>query len=164
MPQSISEFQLKAYKDQIAAGGVIAVRQVYAELQKQGYQYAGWALGVATGTTVTGQSALQFLQGSALMGIGSEACKNLSATQIDQVRVKMADATLQKMIDVANNEGGGALTRELNYAETKDFHTKAFDASGLNIDNWTLKAPMDLLRQTYGDAYVEKVWSQLRHP
>lgn len=82
MPQSISKEQLKAYKDQIATGGVEAVRQVYQTLYDKGYNYAGWALGVATGNTITGQSALQFLQSTALMGLDSQTCKNLSAAQI----------------------------------------------------------------------------------
>lgn len=164
MPQSISEAQLIAYKTQIATGGVDAVRQVYRELYNNGngYKYAGWALGVATGETYTGQSALQFMQSTALMGLDSQTCKNLSATQIDQVRVKMAEATLAKMIDVANKEGGGYLKRELDYKETQEFHTKAFEASGLNINNWTLQAPMELLGKVYGQAFVERVWQQIR--
>lgn len=36
MPQTISQDQLKAYKDQIAKGGVDAVRQVYQTLCARG--------------------------------------------------------------------------------------------------------------------------------
>jgi hypothetical protein len=160
MPQSISQDQLKAYKDQIAKGGVEAVRQVYQTLYDKGYNYAGWALGVATGNTITGQSALQFLQSTALLGLDSKTCKDLSAVQIDQIRVKMADATLDKMIEVAKREGN--LSRELDYRETQEFHAQAFQASSLNINNWTLQAPMDLLGKVYGQAYVEQVWQQIR--
>ncbi len=141
-----------------------AVRQVYQELYNNGngYKYAGWALGVANGDTFTGQSALQFLQGTALMGLDSQTCKNLSAAQIDQVRIKMAEATLDKMIEVANNEGGGYLKRELDYRETQEFHEAAFKSIGLSIQNWTLQAPMDLLPKAYGQAFTEKVWAALR--
>jgi len=67
MPQNISEAQLIAYKTQIATGGVEAVRQVYRELYNNGngYKYAGWALGVATGDTITGQSAQRSIPGCA---------------------------------------------------------------------------------------------------
>lgn len=42
--------QLKAYKERMESGGLSEVRQVYAELYAQGYNYAGWAAGVANGS------------------------------------------------------------------------------------------------------------------
>lgn len=57
-PQTLSTQQLEAYKARIDnAGGLTqqkaAAIAVYQELYDQGYTYAGWALGVASGSTLT---------------------------------------------------------------------------------------------------------------
>jgi hypothetical protein len=67
------------------SGGLEAAKQVYLQLNSRGYKYAGWALGVATGQTITGTSALDYLNGSALMGLGGPQCKNLSVDQINKI-------------------------------------------------------------------------------
>ena len=52
------ESKLFSYRERILSGGLSSVVQVYAELQAQGFGYAGWARGVASGGSVPGQSAL----------------------------------------------------------------------------------------------------------
>jgi hypothetical protein len=52
-PKTLTNAQLQQYRDLINNGGVNAVRQVYAELYADGYGYAGWANGVATGNSIT---------------------------------------------------------------------------------------------------------------
>jgi hypothetical protein len=74
MPQAPTTQQIGQYITQINNGGIDQVRQVYDSLYAQGYNYAGWAGGVASGDSITGLSALSFLQGTALMGLGGEAC------------------------------------------------------------------------------------------
>jgi hypothetical protein len=67
--QVLTTQQLTQYRDAIATGGLDAAKQVYAELYARGYDYAGWAKGVASGDTLTGDAALAFLQSSAMMGM-----------------------------------------------------------------------------------------------
>lgn len=51
---------------------------MYTDLYAQGYNYAGWAEGVAKGDSFAGQAALEYLQGTALMGLGGDSCRNLT--------------------------------------------------------------------------------------
>jgi Ca2+-binding RTX toxin-like protein len=160
-PQKITLTQLQSYSDQIKNGGLQQARQVYADLYAKGYNYAGWAQGVATGETFTGVAALDFLTGTALLGVGSASCRNLSSTQIDSIRLEMAKGYLDSLLAIAR-KGGDQIDRDVRYDETKKFHAKAFEENGLGIDNWTLNTPMELIRKTRGDAAVEEQWSRLR--
>jgi len=83
MPNPITLTQLQNLQDTINSEGVDAAVRAYAFLNEQGYGYGGWARGVAAGDSISGQSALSYLQGTALMGIGGEACRNLSQEHID---------------------------------------------------------------------------------
>ena len=60
MPQALTTAQLIQYRNTINTGGVAGAIQVYNALYSQGYNYAGWASGVASGDTLTGQSAIVF--------------------------------------------------------------------------------------------------------
>jgi hypothetical protein len=160
-PQTLTSNQLQSYADRINAGGLDAAKQVYAELYALGYNYAGWAQGVATGQTLTGVSALDYLTGTALMGLGGPACRNLSDAQIDKIRLDMAQGYVQTLQVIATNNGN-LLDRDVDYKETKDFHRTGFEKNGLTLDNWTLNTPMELLRQAQGDAAVEAAWTKMR--
>ncbi len=112
-PQTLSTQQLQDYRAHIRNAGTLDQKKavaiaVYQDLYDKGYNYAGWALGVATGNTITGTAALDYLTGTALMGIGSEACQNLSAAQIDKIRVDMADATSMQLTMEADRASGNA--------------------------------------------------------
>jgi len=101
MPQPITTAQLQHLQDVIKSGGIDAAVQAYTLLNEQGYAYGGWARGVAAGDSISGQSALSYLQGTALMGMGGEACRNLSPQQIDAIRIDMAVQTPGKFISIA---------------------------------------------------------------
>lgn len=137
MPGLLTTGQLSQYRQAIQNGGVDAVRQVYRELYGQGYNYAGWAYGVASGETITGQSALDYLSGSAMAGLGGPGCRNLTPEQIDKIRVDMADGYIKSLENIAG-ENGGVVNRDVKYQETRDFHNNAFRDNGLTLDNWTL--------------------------
>jgi hypothetical protein len=64
MPQTITTQELQGYITTIETGGVGTVGQVYADLYAQGYNYAGWAQGVAEGSSITGLAALHYMNGS----------------------------------------------------------------------------------------------------
>jgi hypothetical protein len=161
MPQTITNQQLDQYLTLIQTGGVEQARLVYDALNAQGYRYAGWAAGVARGDSITGVSALDFLQGSALMGAGGDACRNLTQVQVDEIRVNMALGYLQTLSAIAT-DSGGSVDRDVSYKETAAFHDAAFQQSGLTLDNWTLKTPMDLIVQTQGEDAAEGAWERVR--
>ena len=67
-PQALTTQQIQNYQDRIANAGTLAQQKaaaiaVYQELYDKGYNYAGWALGVAKGNTITGTAALDYLSG-----------------------------------------------------------------------------------------------------
>jgi hypothetical protein len=161
MPQTLTTTQIQQYIDSIKTGGLDQARLAYDALDAQGYNYAGWATGVASGNSITGLSALSYLQGTALMGMGGDACRNLTQTQIDKIRVDMATGYLETLKTISIKDGG-AVNRDISYKEAEKFHDQAFKDSGLTLDNWTLKTPMDLITQTQGADAAEKVWEHLR--
>jgi hypothetical protein len=101
MTVSLTIAQLNAYRALIQANGASAVKQVYGELYDKGFQYAGWANGVAQGNSITGQAALGFLDVTSLMGYGGQAAKNLSQAQVDNIRVDMALGFLSALENMA---------------------------------------------------------------
>lgn len=125
---------------------------MYQDLYAKGYNYAGWALSVASGNTITGTAALDYLTGTALMGLGNtEVCRNLTPAQVDKIRVDMAVNTMKQMRLEANRTGG-VLAQDLKYDRVEAAHETTFRANGLSLDNWTLNTPMTLYRKEYGDA------------
>lgn len=77
MPQAVTATQLGSYQQSIQSGGAGAAAQAYGSLYSQGYNYAGWAQGVATGETISGQAALGYMQGTAMLGMGGDQCRDL---------------------------------------------------------------------------------------
>jgi hypothetical protein len=160
-PTKISLDELKAFQLRIQTGGLVEARLVYDELAAKGYGYAGWAGGVARGDTITGVSALDYLKGTAMMGLSAEACKNISPIQIDNIRLGMAEGYLGTLVKNAD-ESGGILTKDVNFEDTKAFHVVVFKDNDLNIHGWTLDTPMELIRSTQGEAAVEAMWTKIR--
>ncbi len=161
MPQTLTTQQLTQYLNKIKTQGVDGAKSVYQSMYAEGYNYAGWANGVASGNTLTGQFAMDYLSGSALMGLGGDACRNLTQQDMDKIRVDMAEGYINTLIKDAN-KNAGSINTDVTFKETKDFHEAAFGQNGLTNDNWTLEAPMELLRQDFGDDFVEKTWELLR--
>ena len=114
MPQKLYTQDIDQYIANVNSGGVEQAKAVYGSLLDKGYQYAGWAGGVAAGNTITGQAALDYLQGTALMGLGGETCRNLTPTQIEKIKVEMALGylnTLRANSDIA----GGSINQDVSY-------------------------------------------------
>lgn len=147
--------------DKLISGGLEQVIQVYKILDAAGYKYAGWAEGVASGSAMTGQSALDYLKGSALMGAGGDACRDLASEQIDKIRTDMAKGYLE-ILKAAAEEGGNSTSEDISFKEVEKLHKDVFENSGLTLDNWTLNTPMELLRSKYGDEVVENAWEIVR--
>ena len=157
MPQAISEIDIKRYKDRIKKSGVCGVKAVYLDLQKKGYTYAGWAYGVASGSTITGQAALDFMQQVEREKTGKE----IPPSKIREIRINMALGYLDAL-DQNIKAGGGLTTTDANFKQIRDFHDKGFHDSGYSLDHWTLKVPMDLVYRYSGGAEgQERVWRAL---
>lgn len=162
-PQVINTAQLNAYLNRINTGDLAEVVKVYQELQDKGYGYAGWAKGVATAQTVTGVAAIDYLTGTAWMGLGGDECKNLTTHQIDAIRVGMAEGYINALLTDANRpENDGIVRTDVDFRDTQAFHLEVLEQNGLTINNWTLQVPIELIRQTEGDAAADALWSRLR--
>lgn len=159
--QVLTTAQLKAYSDRLASGTVADAEQVYAELYEQGYNYAGWAGGVASESTIAGVSAVNFLTGTAMMGWGGSQCRNLSEASLDNIRMDMARRYVEAL-RVRSTRQGGQISEDVNYEEVRRFHQTVFTNNNLSLDNWTLNTPMELVRQTQGDEAVEALWREIR--
>jgi hypothetical protein len=83
MTQPISVTQLEQWQQLIETAGVDAAEQVYTEFYDMGYNYAGWANGVATGDLISGQAALEFIESTA-----AENGTVLTPEQIDVWRLR----------------------------------------------------------------------------
>ncbi|WP_037585722.1 hypothetical protein [Stenoxybacter acetivorans] len=59
--QKITRDQVVGYQRMVSRDGLAGAIDAYQQLYDQGYGYAGWALGVATGETITGQAALEYM-------------------------------------------------------------------------------------------------------
>jgi hypothetical protein len=166
-PQALTTQQIQNYQNQIQNAGTLAQQKaaaiaVYQDLYAKGYNYAGWALGVATGDTITGTAALDYLTGTALMGLGNpEMCRNLTPAQVDKIRVDMAWNTMEQM-KLAAKDTGGILTQDLGFKPVEAAHEATFRANGLSLANWTLNTPMALYRQAYGNAAADALWVKIR--
>ena len=140
----------------IKQGNLDDVIKMYAILQEKfGSSYAGWAKGVATGNTLTGQAALNFLISSYE---AQHPGQKLSSEQINQIRVDMANEYLSALED---NIKDGNPTAYVKYDQVRNFHERAFIKNGLSIDNWTLNVPMELIGKYFGSVEQERVWREL---
>ncbi len=166
-PERVTTEQIKRYQNKIDAADTLhqkkaAVIEAYQELYDKGYGYAGWALGVAKGHTITGTAALDYLSGTALMGLGNDSlCRNLNAEQVDRIRVEMAIRTLDQM-RLDSEWQGNVLREDLNFRKVEAIHKQTFENHGLSLENWTLYSPMKLYRKAYGDDATEHLWTKIR--
>ncbi|BCL93708.1 hypothetical protein MAFF211479_34090 [Ralstonia solanacearum] len=142
------------------------VREFYSYLKEHGYAYAGWGRGVAMEDSISGISAIDYLTGSALMGMGGEACWNITPDKSDKIKQEMADAYLNTLEAIAEknlkNTGEYEANRDINAEEVWDFHKKVFKDNGLGIENWTLDSVFKTIQQTQGDDALEAYWESLR--
>ncbi len=159
MPNSLSLVQINQLQAELVSGEIDGV---YSALEKNGYSYAGWAAGVANGDTLAGVVAVDFLSGTAMMGIGSFACQNLTPEQIQNIKVGMAAAYLNTLSVIAKASSDGLTKRDIDEVELTKIHADVFQKNGLSIDNWTLHAPFEILRKLGGDDAVEQYWKFMR--
>jgi Ca2+-binding RTX toxin-like protein len=134
----------------------------YTELLDRGYMYAGWGRGVANGDTLAGVAALDYLQGSALMGMSGKACQNLSDEQVQAIKIGMAAAYLAALQSISTEKPDGQVLRDVSAREVWEFHEKVFEVNQLGIENWTLHSVFELLLKNGGEAGLERNWEAIR--
>ncbi|MGC5830418.1 calcium-binding protein [Ralstonia pseudosolanacearum] len=163
MPQTIKRDDLSHLKDLLHMG---LVSDFYLYLQKQGYGYAGWGGGVAREDSIAGISAVDYLTGSALMGMGGQACWDLSTDKSKIIKKEMAQAYLDSLEKIAGENkrltGHDEVNRDIRAQEVWDFHREVFQKNGLGIENWTLDSVFKIIQQTQGEDALETYWESLR--
>lgn len=156
MPQTITQKDIQRYRNDIKQHGVEGAIRVYSELQQKGYGYAGWAKGVAEAGlfsgSLTGRSAIGYLKNTA----GSE----LSEQELNSIRIGMAERYLN-VLEEHVKDGYGQTGTETTFQETRDFHRRVFEAHKLDINNWTLDIPMQLVGKYERDEKQEVLWQRM---
>lgn len=136
------------------------ISDFYDRMSDAGYHYADWANGVVKTDTLAGISASDYLSGSAMVGIGSQACRNLTDDQFQNIKSDMAQAYMKQLQDNARSKG--YVDQDLTADEVYDIHKKVFDNNGLGIENWTLDAPFKVMNKLFGKDAVDSIWNALR--
>ncbi|WP_370389700.1 hypothetical protein [Snodgrassella alvi] len=137
-PALLTKQELDALNKKIKTGNLAAIGEVYQALREKGYDYAGWAIGVATSDSITGNGALAFMQ-----AVAKDNKQTLTQARVDSVRRDMALGyldILQKKLD--DGEGG----EDIGYQEMYNFHAVVFKNNNLDINYWTLYAPMSIIQ------------------
>ncbi|MDO4640656.1 MAG: hypothetical protein Q4A84_02990 [Neisseria sp.] len=153
MPQTITQKDIQRYRDDIKQHGVEGTVRVYSELQQKGYGYAGWAKGVAEAGlfsgSLTGRSAVGYLK--------NIAGRELSEQELDSIRIEMARGYLN-VLEVHVKLGHGQTRTDVKFKEARNFHRQVFEAHKLDINNWTLEIPMQLVGKYEGEEKQEELW------
>ena len=157
MPKRITRSELQNMQQLLDQG---RISDFYDRMSDAGYHYADWANGVVKTDTLAGISASDYLSGSAMVGIGSQACRNLTDDQFQNIKSDMAQAYMKQLQDNARSKG--YVDQDLTADEVYDIHKKVFDNNGLGIENWTLDAPFKVMNKLFGKDAVDSIWNALR--
>ena len=154
----LTQQDINRYKNDIRQHGVQGVVRTYSDLLSKGYNYAGWAKGVAEaeGMTwgslpkgeTTGRAAVMFMKDS--------SGQTFSEQKLNQIRVGMAEGYLNFL-----QSNIGKPPRDVRFDEMRDFHRDVFRENGLSINNWTLETPMKLIGRYEGKQKQEEIWQKL---
>lgn len=81
----VTRNEINHYRDIVDRYGVAGAIVVYGKLKEKGFAYAGWAGGVASGNTITGQAALGFMQETEKQRHGIK----IPQETVDDIRIAM---------------------------------------------------------------------------
>lgn len=154
----LTQQDINRYRQDIKQNHIQGVVRTYADLLSKGYNYAGWAKGVAEaeGMTwsslpkgeTTGRAAVMFMKDS--------SGQTFSEQKLNQIRVGMAEGYLNFL-----QSNIGKSPRDVRFDEMRDFHRDVFRENGLSINNWTLETPMKLIGKYEGERRQEEIWQKL---
>lgn len=152
MPATIRLNDIERYQNMIKTQGVQGAIRVYEDLLSKGYDYAGWAKGVAKGDTVTGEAAILFME--------ETSGRKFSESKLNEIRVDMAKGYLGALAAEMGNTG--QTNTDVKFEGIREFHRKVFIKHDLSIENWTLEEPMRLLaKYGHGKETQERAWRDL---
>ena len=154
----LTKQDINRYRNDIEQNHVQGVVRTYADLLSKGYNYAGWAKGVAEaeGMTwgslpkgeTTGRAAVMFMKDS--------SGQTFTEQKLNRIREGMAVGYLDFL-----ESRLGESPRDVNFKEMRRFHEKVFVDNGLSINNWTLETPMKLIGKYEGERRQEEIWQKL---
>ena len=154
----LTQQDINRYRQDIKQNHIQGVVRTYADLLSKGYNYAGWAKGVAEaeGMTwsslpkgeTTGRAAVMFMKDS--------SGQTFSEQKLNRIREGMAEGYL----DFLESQLGKP-PRDVRFDEMRDFHKQVFEKNGLSINNWTLETPMKLIGKYEGERRQEEIWQKL---
>ena len=154
----LTQQDINRYRQDIKQNHIQGVVRTYADLLSKGYNYAGWAKGVAEaeGMTLdslpkgetTGRAAVMFMKDS--------SGQTFTEQKLNQIREGMAVGYLDFL-----ESRLGKPPRDVSFKEMRNFHKQAFVDNGLSIDNWTLETPMKLIGRYEGERRQEEIWQKL---
>ncbi|MCX8753786.1 hypothetical protein [Snodgrassella sp. B3837] len=164
-PALLTKQELDAWNKKIKTGNLAAIGEVYQALRDKGYDYAGWAIGVATGDSITGNGALAFMQ-----AVAKDNKQVLTQARVDSVRRDMVLGYLDILQKKLNQGKGG---QDIKYYEMLDFHVETFNKNNLDINYWTLYTPMSIIQNNAsitrtdgsiikGAQVAENMWESIR--
>ena len=153
--QTLTSAQIEQYKQILLEEGIGRVPSIYDELNNMGFGYAGWAYGVATGDSITGISALGFMQETA-----ERSGTSIDSALIEQIRIGMLDGYLDALLAKAT-DNGGSVNEDIRFDAIHAFHTQVFNTAGLSIDYWTLETPMKIISENLGLDVVDQIWREI---
>ncbi|AON55136.1 hypothetical protein Hsc_2856 [Herbaspirillum seropedicae] len=151
MPQPINSAQIARLKDLASIG---KTSEVYTWLAGKGYQYPLLARGVVNSDTLSGVSALTFMDKQA-----AKQGHALSSEQEGRIKQDMANAYLDLLAYKAKK--AGMVNSEISYKEAWKFHNSVFEKNGLLPSTWTLDTPLSIIEKSGGPAAAQKYWENL---
>ena len=154
----LTQQDINRYRQDIKQNHIQGVVRTYADLLSKGYNYAGWAKGVAEaeGMTwsslpkgeTTGRAAVMFMKDS--------SGQTFPEQRLNRIREGMAEGYLNFL-----QSNIGKPPRDVRFDEMRDFHKQVFEKNGLSINNWTLETPMKLIGKYEGERRQEEIWQKL---
>ncbi|WP_373823986.1 hypothetical protein [Neisseria dentiae] len=164
MAQPINQAMITQHGKLIDSRGVMGAVEVYNDLLNKGYNYAGWAKGVAEANgwnssepeirgSITGRAAVMFMKDS--------SGRDFSDRELNEIRIDMARGYLAALSRNIRLEGGQTQT-DTSFKQMRGFHKDVFEKHNLSINNWTLETPMKFIgAYNGGEAAQEKKWQEL---
>ncbi|WP_373700669.1 hypothetical protein, partial [Neisseria dentiae] len=164
MAQPINQAMITQHGKLIDSRGVMGAVEVYNDLLNKGYNYAGWAKGVAEANgwnssepeirgSITGRAAVMFMKDS--------SGRDFSDRELNEIRIDMARGYLAALSQNIR-DGGGKTQADIEFDQMREFHKDVFEKHNLSINNWTLETPMKFIgAYNGGEAAQEKKWQEL---
>jgi hypothetical protein len=136
------------------------VASFYRAMENHGYGYPIWAREVST--TLGPVASVDYVRGSALMGLGSPIFRLLTSTQIDALRLDIAHAYWRVLSRTAREQPELGVVQDLDVEQVGRIYTEGLERNGLCIENWNLHFPLRLVLRASGEVALARYWAYFR--